>query len=123
MIVGVHTLLFSKDAVRDRALLRDVLGFPYVDAGEGWLIFRVPPAEMGVHPSEGEPHTEVSFMTDDLEGDIQRLQGQGCTFTPVADRGYGLVTRMTLPGGAELELYEPKHELAITLPSPSADPA
>lgn len=123
MIVGVHTLLFSKGAVRDRALLRDVLGFPYVDAGEGWLIFRVPPAEMGVHPSEGEPHTEVSFMTDDLEGDIQRLQGQGCTFTPVADRGYGLVTRMTMPGGAELELYEPRHELAITLPSLTADSA
>ncbi len=117
MIIGTHTLLFSPDPPRDRAFLRDVLGFPHVEEGEGWLIFKVPPAEMGVHPAHADRRWEISFMTDDVEAEIERLRESGCTFTEVVDQGYGLVTRMTLPGGAELDLYEPKHAMAITLTS------
>ena len=113
MIIGTHTLLFSPDPVRDREFLRDVLGFPHVDAGGGWLIFSVPPAEMGVHPTHGQRLWEICFMTDDVQAEIERLNTLGCAFTPVVDQGYGLVTRMTLPGGAQLDLYEPKHEVAI----------
>ena len=114
MIIGIHTLLFSSDPARDRAFLRDVLGFSNVDAGDGWLIFAVPPAEMGVHPTHGDRQWEVSFMTDDVHAEMARLEGTGCTFTDVVDQGYGLVTRMTLPGGAQLDLYQPKHPMAIT---------
>jgi hypothetical protein len=115
MIIGTHTLLFSPDPVRDREFLRDIFGFPHVDAGGGWLIFRVPPAEMGVHPVHGERRWEICFMTDDVQSEIARLSTLGCSFTPVFDQGYGLVTRMTLPGGAQLDLYQPKHEMAIAL--------
>ena len=115
MIIGTHTLLFSPDPVRDREFLRDIFGFPHVDAGGGWLIFRVPPAEMGVHPVNGERQWEICFMTDDVRSEIERLSTLGCSFTPVVDQGYGLVTRMTLPGGARLDLYQPKHEMAIAL--------
>lgn len=114
MIIGTHTLLYSSDAERDRAFLRDVLGFSHVDAGEGWLIFAVPPAEMGVHPAHGDRQSEVSFMTDDVAAEMARLQDSGCSFTEVVDQGYGLVTRMTLPGGAQLDLYQPKHPMAIS---------
>jgi catechol 2,3-dioxygenase-like lactoylglutathione lyase family enzyme len=114
MIIGTHTLIYSPDPARDREFLRDVLDFPHVDAGDGWLIFGVPPAEMGVHPVHGDRLWEVCFMTDDVEAEVDRLQESGCTFTPIVDQGYGLVTRMTLPGGAQLDLYEPKHEMAIT---------
>ena len=120
MIVGAHTLLFSPDPARDREFLRDVLGFPHVDAGEGWLIFGLPPAELGVHPQAGDRLWEITFMSDDLEADIERLEKAGCAFSEVVDQGYGLVTRMTLPGGAQLDLYEPKHEMAIT-PASSQD--
>jgi hypothetical protein len=113
MIIGTHTLIFSPDPARDRAFLRDVLGFAHVDAGDGWLIFELPPAETGVHPQHNDRLWEVSFMTDNVAAEIERLRPQGCTFTELVDQGYGLVTRMTLPGGAQLDLYEPKHEMAI----------
>jgi hypothetical protein len=114
MIIGTHTLIFSQEPAKDRAFLRDVLGLSHVDAGNGWLIFAVPPAEMGVHPKANDGRRwEVCFMTDNVEDEIARLTAAGCSFTPVVDQGYGLVTRMTLPGGAELDLYEPKHEMAI----------
>ena len=121
MIVGAHTLLFSPDPARDRAFLRDVLGFPHVDAGEGWLIFGMPPAELGVHPPAGDRLWEITFMTDDVKAEVERLEKAGCSFTEVVDQGYGLVTRMTLPGGAQLDLYEPKHEMAIALATPAGN--
>jgi len=114
-IIGTHTLIFTPDPVKDRAFLRDALGLAHVDAGDGWLIFAVPPAEMGVHPTAADARKqEVCFMTDNVEAEIARLSAKGARFTPVKDQGYGLVTRMTLPGGAELDLYEPKHPMAIT---------
>lgn len=115
MIIGTHTLLYSPDPDRDRAFLRDVLDYPHVDAGQGWLIFKVPPAEMGVHPTHGDLLWAVSFMTDDVNAEIERLSLKGCSFTAVIDKGYGLVTRMTMPGGAQLDLYEPKHEMAMSI--------
>lgn len=114
MIIGTHTLIFTPNPEQDRAFLREVLGFSHVDAGDSWLIFALPPAEMGVHPpTEDKRKQEVCFMTDNVKEEITRLTAKGCRFTPIVDQGYGLVTRMTLPGGAELDLYEPKHPMAI----------
>ena len=114
MINGVHAVLFSQDADSVRAFLRDVLGFSSVDAGGGWLIFALPPAELAAHPTtEGVKH-ELYFMCDDIESTVAELEGRGVQFTqPVADEGFGLVTAMRVPGGGELGLYEPKHPKAI----------
>jgi catechol 2,3-dioxygenase-like lactoylglutathione lyase family enzyme len=110
MINAVHAVIYSKDAEADRAFFRDVLGFRSVDAGQGWLIFALPPAEMGVHPTEGAGHHQVYFMCDDLAATIAELKGKDVEFTqPVKDAGFGLLTAMRLPGGDELHLYQPKH--------------
>ena len=109
MITGVHAIIFSRDADGVRALLRDVLGFPSVDAGDGWLIFALPPAELAAHPA-GEPSHELYLMCDDVTQTVEALSGKGVEFTrPVSDEGFGRVTAMRLPGGGELGLYEPRH--------------
>lgn len=118
MIHGMHVLLYSKDAAADRAFLRDVLGWPSVeDAGSepGWLIFKAPPTEVGVHPTDGLPFAEAHLMCDDVLATVADLVAKGVPVAEVVDRGYGLVTSVTLPSGAELGLYEPRHELAIDL--------
>ena len=109
MITGVHALIFSDDAEGTRKFIRDTLGFPAVDAGDGWLIFALPPAELGVHPTnEGERH-ELSLMCDNVKRTVEELEAKGVEFTkPITDEGFGLVTSMKIPGG-ELALYEPKH--------------
>jgi catechol 2,3-dioxygenase-like lactoylglutathione lyase family enzyme len=112
MITGAHAILYSADADADRAFLRDVLGFPSVDAGGGWLIFALPPAELAAHPSEEGGRYELYLMCDDIESTVAELEGKGVGFIrPVSDEGYGLLTSIRLPGGGELGLYEPRHPI------------
>lgn len=119
MIVAAHVLIYSRDAVADRAFLRDVLGWPHVedDPGSGWLIFKLPPAELGVHPDTGNgPVHAFSLVCDDVEATVAELAGKGVEITaPVTDAGFGLVTKIRLPGGGELELYQPKHATAYDM--------
>ncbi len=112
-VIGVHTLLYSSQPEELRAVLRDVFGWHSVDSGGGWLIFALPPAEMGVHPGE-QPAHEVSIMCDDLTATMEELAAKGVTFRgePV-DEGFGIVIPMILPGEVEVLLYEPRHDLAI----------
>ncbi len=111
MIDGAHVILSSNDPDADRAALRDVLGLPHVDVGGGWLIFGLPPAEVAVHPTDGPPSHELYFMCADVEATIADLDGTGIEVTePVKDEGWGLLTRLRLPGGSEVGLYQPRHE-------------
>ncbi len=115
MITAVHTLLHSEDPDRTRAFLRDVLGWPNVDAHGGWLIFKTGPSEMGVHPSTN-PHHEISLMCDDISTTMTELTGRGAEFAgPVQDQGFGLTAMMKVPGGSDLMLYQPKHPVAFSL--------
>jgi predicted enzyme related to lactoylglutathione lyase len=123
MITSVHTLVYAEDATAARAFFRDVLSLPVVDDGDGWLIFKLPPAELGVHPAESEGgHTpadtmRLSLMCDDVEATAQELAARGVEFVgPIVDRGYGLVTTIKVPGGVTLDLYEPRHATAYALP-------
>jgi catechol 2,3-dioxygenase-like lactoylglutathione lyase family enzyme len=109
MITGTHVMIFSKDAEADRAFLRDVLQFDHADAGGGWLIFALPPAEAGVHPSDKNDVHEVYFMTDNLEAEVARLKRHGVACDPPAQQGWGMSTRIALPGGGKLGLYQPRH--------------
>lgn len=116
MITGIHALLYSKDADAVRVLFRDVLGFSAVDAGRGWLIFALPPAELGIHPVEesGEARAELYLMCDNVESTISELRNKGVEIArPVSDQGWGRVTAIRLPGGGELGLYEPRHPTAL----------
>lgn len=120
MIAGAHTIICSEDAEAARAFFCDVLGFPSVDAGDGWLIFASPPAELALHPGPGWGRAvgdhELFFMCHDVERTAAELEGKGVEFTsPISDEGFGLMTRFRIPGGGEIGLYEPKH------PSPLAE--
>jgi catechol 2,3-dioxygenase-like lactoylglutathione lyase family enzyme len=110
MITGIHALIYTKDAEKDRAFFRDVLGFKGVDVGEGWLIFALPPAELGVHPVEDEEEShELYLMCDDVKKTIADLKAKGVSCTEVHDAGWVLLTTITLPGGGTLGMYEPRH--------------
>jgi catechol 2,3-dioxygenase-like lactoylglutathione lyase family enzyme len=111
-IIGAHSIIYTKDAEADRAFLRDVLGFKSVDAGDGWLIFALPPGEVGVHPHDKNDEHELYLMTDDVEAEVARLKSKGVACDDIADQGYGLVTAIALPGGGKLGLYQPRHPLA-----------
>jgi catechol 2,3-dioxygenase-like lactoylglutathione lyase family enzyme len=114
MIIGTHALIYTSDPDGARAFFSDVLGFSSVDAGGGWLIFALPPAELGIHPTGDDPHQELSLMCDDIASTIDELSAKGVEFTtPVSDRGWGLVTSLKVPGGGELALYQPKHRTAF----------
>ena len=114
-ITGIHALIYSKDAAADRAFLRDVLGFPHVDDGDGWLIFKLPPAELGVHPNDREFH-ELYLLCDDIEATLADLAGRGVEVVDgPTDRGFGVLATIRLPGGGTFSIYEPRHALAITL--------
>lgn len=118
MITGTHLLIYSADAKADRAFLRDVLAFDSVDAGDGWLIFALPPAEMGVHPMdtvplEGPADTELHFMCKDLNSTIAQLTARGVECTDPVDESWGIRTSFRLPSGASLSLYQPKHPTAL----------
>jgi predicted enzyme related to lactoylglutathione lyase len=110
VLSGVHAIIFTKDAEGLRAFLRDVLEFSSVDAGGGWLIFALPPAELAAHPTDGDGHTELYLMCEDVAATVEELKGKGVEFTePITDEGFGLMTAMKVPGGGELGLYEPRH--------------
>lgn len=110
MITGVHAIIFSRDAEADRAFFRDVLDLPSVDAGGGWLIFALPPAELAAHPTEGQSRHELYLMCDDISATVEELRGKGVGFKgDISDEGFGLVTALRLPGGSELSLYQPSH--------------
>jgi catechol 2,3-dioxygenase-like lactoylglutathione lyase family enzyme len=114
VITGAHAIIFTKDADAVRAFLRDVLGLSSVDAGGGWPIFGLPPAELAVHPTDGETHDELYFIADDLYATVAELTDKGVTFTrPIEEAGWGLVTALELPDGRELALYEPRHPRPI----------
>jgi hypothetical protein len=116
VITGVHALIFTKDAEGLRGFLGDVLGFSSVDAGGGWLIFALPPAELAAHPSDEDGRHELYLMCDDVEASVDELRGKGVEFTgPISDEGFGLVTAIRLPGGGELGLYQPKHPSPLPL--------
>ena len=115
MITGAHAIVFTREADDARAFFRDVLGFSSVDAGEGWLIFALPPAELGIHPVEEGGHHELYLICDDIEATMEELKAKGVEFTqPVSDQGWGLVTSMRIPGG-ELGIYEPRHPTAFSV--------
>ena len=110
MITGTHAIIYNKDAAALRAFFRDVLEFDSVDTGGGWLIFTLPPAELGVHPTEGLGAHELYLMCDDIDATVKELEAKGVTFVrPVEDAGFGLMTAMRIPGGGELCIYEPRH--------------
>lgn len=114
-ITGVHTLLYTSEPEALRATLRDVFGWDrFADAGDGWLIFETAPAEMGVHPAEAPAH-EISLMCDDIEATVAQLRAKGIEFVgePV-DEGFGITIHMTLPGGVDMQLYEPRHASPLT---------
>jgi catechol 2,3-dioxygenase-like lactoylglutathione lyase family enzyme len=113
MTSGAHVILYSKDAEADRAFFRDVLGFPSVDAGHGWLIFALPPAEAAFHPADGNERHELYFMCDDLKAEISELEKKGVRCTEVHQERWGSITKIRLPGGGELGLYQPKHPTAL----------
>jgi hypothetical protein len=117
MISGAHVILFSLDAEADRNFLRDVLGFASVDAGHGWLIFALPPAEVAVHPADQGARHELYFMCDDLKAELAELQRKGVQCSAVHEERWGSITTIRLPGGGDIGLYQPKHPTALNLAS------
>lgn len=115
MVFGAHVIVYSRDAEADRAFLRDVLGLASVDAGHGWLIFALPPAEVAVHPADANGRCELYLMCDDLRAEIRRLEGKGVGFAEMHEERWGSVTRIPLPGGGEVGLYQPRHPTALGL--------
>jgi hypothetical protein len=113
MIFGAHVVVWSKDAEADRRFLSEVLGFESVDAGRGWLIFALPPTEAAVHPAEENLGQELYFLCDDLKSEIAQLRAKGVQCAVVEEARWGLVTKIELPGGGRVGLYQPKHPLAI----------
>jgi catechol 2,3-dioxygenase-like lactoylglutathione lyase family enzyme len=108
MISGAHAILYSHDAERDRAFFRDVLGFKSVDSGGGWLIFALPPAEVAFHPADAESH-ELFLMSDDVKKEVAALKAKGVVCEEIKQARWGLLTRIQLPSGAWIGLYQAKH--------------
>lgn len=115
MINGAHSILYSTDAEADRAFFREVLGLPNVDAGEGWLIFGLPPAELAVHPASEDNVHELYLMCADMLTFVARVEARGVVCGPIRDLGWGRLTQVTLPSGGKVGVYEPRH--------PRPDPA
>ena len=122
MFTGAHVLLYSNDAEADRAFLRDVLQFPAVDAGHGWLIFKLPPAEAALHPTDGAPSqghamlgAELYLMCDDLQAAIQSLAAKNVVCTAIDKAAWGIKTTIRLPSGGAIGLYQPTHPTALEL--------
>jgi len=112
MITGAHVILYSEDAEADRAFFRDVLKFDSVDAGHGWLIFALPPAEAAFHPGETNGPHELYLMCDDVQAEVESLGMRGIACSEVHQERWGAITRIGLPGGGELGLYQAKHPIA-----------
>jgi catechol 2,3-dioxygenase-like lactoylglutathione lyase family enzyme len=116
MITGAHVIIYSKDADADRGFFREVLGFPSVDAGHGWLIFALPPAEAAVHPDEQNGRHELYLMCDDLPAEIARLRDKGVVCSEAQQQAWGALSGIRLPGGGHVGLYQPRHPTALGLP-------
>ena len=126
MLLACHALIYSDDAPATRAFFRDVLGFPFVDAGPseavdvdaGWLIFRTGASELGVHPTGGgRQHHQISLMCDDIEATVAELRAKGVEFTrDIRDDGFGLTIDFLVPGAGDMQLYQPRHPSAFDLP-------
>ncbi|MBT9330638.1 VOC family protein [Paracidobacterium acidisoli] len=112
MISGAHVVIYCRDAEADRAFLRDILGLKFVDAGHGWLIFALPPAEIAIHPSDDNVTQELYFMCDDLEAEIDSLAQRGVHCSGVYEARWGSITKIPLPSGGNVGLYQPKHPKA-----------
>jgi catechol 2,3-dioxygenase-like lactoylglutathione lyase family enzyme len=115
MISGAHIIVYSKNAEADRAFFRDILGLESVDAGHGWLIFALPPAEAAFHPSDENDVHELYFMCDDLEAEMASLGKKGVECSGVQEERWGSITKIRLPGGGDVGLYQPKHPTALRL--------
>jgi catechol 2,3-dioxygenase-like lactoylglutathione lyase family enzyme len=125
MIGGTHAIIFAEDPEKARAFFRDVLAYPFVDAHDGWLIFKLPPAELGIHPAgaAGDPtsgapsgHHELYLMCDNVEETVADLTAKGVEFTTgIENQGFGLMVRLRVPGAGEIGLYQPRHETALNL--------
>jgi catechol 2,3-dioxygenase-like lactoylglutathione lyase family enzyme len=109
MITGAHSVMFTNDAEADRAFFRDVLGLPHVDAGNGWLIFALPPTELGIHPSSGHSGHELFLTCDDLHNFIAQMAAVGVPTAKVTEESWGHLTHVTLPSGSKLGVYQPIH--------------
>jgi catechol 2,3-dioxygenase-like lactoylglutathione lyase family enzyme len=118
MIYGAHVIVYSEDAPADRAFFRDILGFASVDAGHDWLIFALPPAEVAVHPDGENGRHELYFMCDDLQAEMAALKKNGVACSEVQEQRWGSITKISLPGGGQIGLYQPKHPTALSLPHP-----
>jgi catechol 2,3-dioxygenase-like lactoylglutathione lyase family enzyme len=115
MISGAHIIVYTRNAEADRAVFKDVLGFKSVDAGHGWLIFALPPSEAAFHPAEKNGPHELYLMCDNLNAEMATLAKRGVTCSAVHEERWGSITRLHLPGGGELGLYQPKHSTALGL--------
>ncbi len=113
MITGAHIIVYSKDPEADRAFFRDILNFSSVDAGHGWLIFALPPAEAAFHPSDENDLHELYFMCDDLKATMDFLKAKKVKCGAVHEERWGSLTTISLPGGGKIGLYQPKHPTAI----------
>jgi predicted enzyme related to lactoylglutathione lyase len=110
VITGMHAIVFSPEAEKVRAFFADVLGLSSADAGGGWLIFALPPAELAVHPAEGQSHHELYLMCDDIQATLTELQAKGAEIArDVCDQGWGLLAAIRLPDGSEFPIYQPRH--------------
>jgi len=109
MIIGAHSIVYSKDPEADRSFFKEVLELPSVDVGEGWLIFGLPPAEVAVHPSEENDVHELYLMCDDVRAFVAQMEKKRIACAPVQSMGWGLLTSLTLPGGGKLGVYQPRH--------------
>ena len=109
MITGMHAILYTTDADATRAFLRDVLELSWVDSGDGWLIFALPPAELAAHPADA-PRQELFFLCDDVNATVEELRAKGVgVAAPISDEGWGLLTSIDVPGAGSIGLYEPRH--------------
>ena len=118
MITGAHSIIYSSDAEADRHFFRDILGFPYVDVGDGWLIFSLPPSEVAVHPDDEGGRHELFLMCDDLAAFIEEMDRHRIACEPVQSQEWGLLTYLTLPGGGKLGAYQPRHARPESAPVP-----
>ena len=110
MITGIHAIVFSPQAEQVRTFFADILGLPSADAGAGWLIFALPPAELAVHPADGDSHHQLYLMCDDIHATLAELRGKGAEVAQeVSDQGWGLLAAIRLPDGSELPIYQPRH--------------
>jgi hypothetical protein len=117
MIVGSHVVIYSRDDAADRAFLRDVLKLPHVDAGGGWLIFGLPPSEVAFHSTEGTTSHEFYLMCQDVQAFSAEMQRRSIAVEPISEQRWGLVTYLTLPGGARVGVYEPRHARPRSAPA------